>query len=459
MTSWRSSAAYRIAVANFAVFALGLALLGVVVFEAMHISFSRQLDAMIADEAQTLVSEYRSGGDSELAEAIAAREHAGSPARMLYAVFDASGRRIHGTLGAEPPPVGYHDIPFVDPAEGTDTARALSIQLSPSERLVVAADGEWIERIDATVVTVFAIAFLLALILGLTGAAVLGRYLRRRLRSITSTAEAIVDGYVRRRMPVSARGDEFDEAAASLNRMLNRIEQLLENLRQVSSDVAHDLRTPLARLRTRLEEGLRSTDPAGRAIIEDSIERIDDVLSLFAAILRIAEVEAGQTRRFFEQVDLSELVTELAESYAPAVEDGGRNLLWSVEPGVTVHGDRQLLAQAVVNLLENAQRHTPPETLVRLTLAASDGVAFVAVADTGPGVPARSLGDITRRFARVESSRSTAGYGLGLNLVSAVTALHGGTLVLKNAEPGFCASIELPRTAAHAPEQNTESAE
>jgi hypothetical protein len=247
---------------------------------------------------------------------------------------------------------------------------------------------------------------------------------------------------------VSARRDEFDQLAVTLNRMLDRIEGLLENLRQVSSDVAHDLRTPLARLRTRLEQGaLQSAQGADtRPVIEASIRQVDEVLSLFSAILRIAEVESGQPRRSFAPVDLSSLVTDLAESYAPAVHDGGRTLLWSVEPGLTLDGDRELLAQAIVNLVENAQRHTPKGTIVRLTSVGFDGKVSVQVEDNGPGVPNADLHRVVRRFARLESSRNTSGYGLGLNLVSAVAALHGGRLVLKNAGPGLTATIELPGT-------------
>ena len=225
------------------------------------------------------------------------------------------------------------------------------------------------------------------------------------------------------------------------------IEGLLENLRQVSSDVAHDLRTPLARLRTRLEEGAlkAASGESTAAVIEESIGNVDEVLSLFAAILRIAEVEAGQTRRYFKTVDLSELLTDLADSYAPAIEDGGRTLRSSMESAVAVEGDRELLAQAVINLVENAQRHTPPGSSIRLTLTSSATTAFVQVTDDGPGVPPRELGSIPKRFSRLETSRSTPGYGLGLNLVRAVAKLHDGRLVLKNADPGLSAVIELPK--------------
>jgi len=406
------------------------------------VTFSRQLDATMTDEVQTLVDEYRVGGNQNLADAIAEREASGTPTRMLYAVFTPDGRRILGGLQAQRPAPGMHDIPFIDPNGGPDTARALAVDLSPGERLVVAADREWLERIDDTVVEVFVAAFLVACLVALIGAAFLGAYLRRRLRSISGAAETIIAGDIRERMPVSPRRDEFDQLAVTLNRMLDRIEGLLENLRQVSSDVAHDLRTPLARLRTRLEHGA-GTD--GKAAIEDAIAQVDEVLSLFAAILRIAEVESGQPRRFFESVDLSVLVSDLAESFAPAIHDGGRELDWSVEPDLTLDGDRELLAQAVVNLIENAERHTPAGTAIRLTAAPRNGILCVRVEDDGPGVPGPDLHRISRRFARLEASRNTAGYGLGLNLVSAVAELHGGQLVLKNAGPGLVATIELPR--------------
>lgn len=450
MPGLRSSAAYRIAIANFVAFALGLALLGAAVFVAMHIAFTHQLDGQVRDEAQTLVDEYRTDGSAELQDSIAQREGIRSPDRMIYGVFAPDGRRLYGSIVAARPPLGFHDILFTDPAEGPDYGRAFAVDLSPNERLVVAADRDWVERIDWTVEIIFGLAFVAACALGALGAGVLGSYLKRRLQAISTAAEAIIGGNVRLRMPVSRRHDEFDELAMTLNRMLDRIEGLLSNLRQVSSDVAHDLRTPLARLRTQLEEGSTSVRPGEPAalIIEDSIRQVDEVLSLFAAILRIAEVESGETRRFFAPVDASALTTELAESYAPGVSDGGRTLLWSIEPGLVVEGDRELLAQALANLTDNAQLHTPPGTIIRLTAARAEGRICLQVTDNGPGVPRYELGRITKRFARLDISRQKKGYGLGLNLVDAVAKLHRGRLILRDLAPGLGVTIELPRFTA-----------
>lgn len=450
MRSWRSSAAYRVAFANFGAYAIGLALLGAVILAVMHISLTRQLDSMTSDEATTLTKEYRSGANRELGEAIAERESSASATRMLYAVFAPDGRRIYGSFtGQRPANQGVQEMAFDDPREGSDVARGVAVDLSPIERLVVAVDSDWIERVEQIVLTVFGAGFLGACLLGFGGAVILGGYLERRLRSISRSAEAIIGGDIRQRMPVGPRRDEFDQLAATLNRMLDRIEGLLENLRQVSSDIAHDLRTPLSRLRTRLEQGALDRNPdADDSVLEDAIRRIDEVLSLFAAILRIAEVEAGETRRFFAPVDLSALVSDLAESFAPSFEDEGGTLLWSVEGGIQLEGDRELLAQAFINLLENAERHTPAGSIVRLTLVSAGGLIYVHILDNGPGVPKADLGRVTKRFARLESARNTEGYGLGLSLVGAVAKLHGGRLVLKNAEPGLSATIELPETLA-----------
>ena len=443
MTEWRSSAAYRIAFVNFAVYAAGLALLGMLVFAITHIAFARQLDAMVSDEALSLQHAFAQGGERELREDIAAREASPSSSRMRYAVFAPDGRRLYGSLRAQRPSAGLHPINFYDPGEGKDAARALTVDLSPRDRLVVAVDSDWFEGIENVLVVIFSIALVGSLLVAFGGAMLLGSYLQRRLNSIASSAEAIIGGDTRRRMPIGPRNDEFDQVAATLNRMLDRIESLLDNLRQVSSDIAHDLRTPLARLRNHLEGGI--ADNASATLLTDAVRQLDDVLSLFSAILRLSEVESGETRRQFDSVDLSALLTELAESYGAAFEDDHRSLLWTIEPGLRVQGDRELLAQAVINLLENAHRHTPGESVVRMIAGKNEREVQIEVADNGPGVPVAELTRITKRFTRLENNRNTAGHGLGLSLVSAVAHLHDGRLVLSDGAPGLRAWLQLPR--------------
>lgn len=446
MTNLRNSAAYRIAFAYSAAFAIGIALLGTVIYGAMHIAFTHQLDAMIDDEMQTLLLEYRTDGLSELTTAIEQRERLGQGANLYYAVFNLDGRRVIGSLNTRMPITGVHDIAFIDPEGGDDRARALVVDLPDHRRLVVAADREWIEEIGHAVLVTFAAGFLAVIGLGIAGALILGGYLRRRLETISNTAEAIIGGDIKRRMPTSDKSDEFDQLAGVLNAMLEETERLLENLRQVSSDVAHDLRTPLSRLRNALEESaLGGSVESRERVIADAIGRVDDILALFAAILRISEIEGGRIRRLFTNVDLSALVEDLAESYAPAVREAGRKLSWAIEPGVFTFGDRELIAQAVTNLLENAQQHTPSGTEIHVSLVDSSKDVRIMVSDTGPGVAPADRNVIVRRFIRLESSRSRVGHGLGLNLVSAVARLHRGRLIFGDNSPGLIAEIEIPK--------------
>ncbi|GAA0335178.1 ATP-binding protein [Sphingomonas oligophenolica] len=450
MRKLAASAAYRIAFTYSLALALAIVALGCAVYVAADASFRSQQDSAIADESAGLVRDFTDEGLGELRTEIAAREAGSATNAFGYALFDARGRRVAGALDTPRPPAGWHDIVFIDPVEGPDPARAYAHDLPGGLRLVVATDSAPVERMDATILWLFSGAFVLVLLLGLAGALLLGSYLRRRLARISGTAQAIVSGDLERRVPVGARGDEFDELALVLNAMLDRIAHLLENLRQVSGDVAHDLRTPLARLRNQLAEALDGKGDAAavRAALERAIGQSDELLSLFAAILRISEVEGGALARTFARIELSELIGDLCDSYAPAVSDSGRSLKCEVDPGIRLHGDRELIAQAVINLLDNAQRHTPPGT--EITVAADAGPEWIrlSVADNGPGVAAEDRPRIVRRFTRLDSSRTTPGHGLGLNLVAAIAAVHGGDVLIDDNRPGLRVTMVLPRAVS-----------
>lgn len=436
MTSLRSSAAYRIAFTYAAAFAAAVLLLGIAVYLAADLEFRRQRDQAISEEVADLARER---DPRELAQEIAGREATRATDSFGYALFDRQGRRIAGTLDTPRPALGFSMIMFQDPVEGPDAARAKAVDLAGGRRLVVAVDSEAIEEIDETILTLFGVAFAAVLVIGALGALILGRYLRARLSAISATTNAIIAGDARQRVPVGARGDEFDVVAIGLNTMLDRIDGLMENLRQVSSDVAHDLRTPLLRLRNELEQVGKQEGSTERAI-----ELGDDLLKLFAAILRIAEVEGGGLERDFAPVDLSTLAETVCDGFLPAVYDSGRILTWSVAPDIGVLGDRELLAQVMANLLDNAIVHTPAGTAIALGLTATDGMACLFVADSGPGVsPGDSL-RLTRRFFRGEASRTTPGNGLGLSLVAAVAHAHGGQIMIDGSR-GLRVTIALPK--------------
>ncbi|WP_298670699.1 ATP-binding protein [uncultured Sphingomonas sp.] len=445
MTDRRRSAAYRIAFVYSGAFALAVVLLGVMVYFAADRAFRAQQDVSLAEATAYLVQVHRNEGYDDLVDAIRQRRAPDGVVTFGYALFDAKGHRLVGDFDLPLPQPGYSNVIFNDPVEGADAARALTTVLDRDHILVVGIDSQALERIDHVVLSLFTGALALILVIGAVGAVLLGGYLRRRLARVSGTAQAIVEGDLSRRVPVSDRGDEFDQLGIVVNLMLERIGRLLENLRQVSADVAHDLRTPLARLRGRLEMALDEADSvAQRRAIEEAVEQGDALLTLFASILRIVEVDSGEIRQGFVPVDVSALAADLCESYAPAIADGGRSLASDIAPGMIVPGDRELIAQALINLLDNAQAHTPPGTRIGLMVREEAGMARLAVIDDGPGVPAEDRGRITERFVRLDRARSAAGHGLGLNLVETIARAHGGSLSIGDARPGLEVVLRLP---------------
>jgi signal transduction histidine kinase len=275
------------------------------------------------------------------------------------------------------------------------------------------------------------------------GGLFLGRRFMAQVDAITHTCERVIAGNLNERIPLRGRGDEWDRLARAINEMLDRISALLENLQQVSSDVAHDLRTPLTRLRNRLETAReKSTGIADySAAISHALGDTDQLLSMFAALLRISQIEAGTRVRTFGPVLLSGLLERMYQLFAPVAEDCGRELSRELQAHLSIRGDEELLTQLFSNLIENALRHTPVGTKIRLGLAAADGEIVASVSDDGPGVPPEDYGRITRRFYRGSSSRTSDGHGLGLSLVAAIAQLHGARLVLEDAGPGLHVAV------------------
>ena len=436
MSSVRSSAAYRITLFHAVVLAWTTIIAGFVAYLAMSAEVRAARDDQLAQEAQML---SREPSRAELLREIAWRQDDYAQRRMGYALFDRLGNRIAGKLDISRPDAGFLDLPAAFPPDRVAFRRALAVDLPNGTALVVAADSAELERVQRQVVRFFLAAFVAVMAISLVNGLLLRWYLRNRLRAISATADAIVTGDIEWRVPISRRGDEFDRAGRAVNLMLDRVAGLMENLRQVSSDIAHDLRKPLLRL-------IYQTDHLGR--VEGAEQRVldlgDEMLALFTAILRIAEVEGGGIQRGFAPVDLSALMGEVAESFEPALADDGKVLTWHIEPGVTVMGSRELLAQLATNLLDNARIHTPVGTQVRLELAGGES-ARLTIADNGAGVAAEDRDKLLQRFFRTEASRTTSGNGLGLSLVAAVAREHGGSVVVEDARPGLRIVVTLPR--------------
>jgi signal transduction histidine kinase len=310
--------------------------------------------------------------------------------------------------------------------------------------LVAVAETEPFDDIRGPRTRIYLLGFGSILLVAAAGLAGFGWIVARRIAATRAAAEAIIDGDLGRRLPLAGDGGVFDAQAATLNHMLDRITELMRGLTEVSNDIAHDLRTPLARLRGRLallagEAG----DAATREGLEAAIRDSDALLALFAAILRITEVEGGARRAGFVALDLADLVEEIGLMMIPAAEDSGHALVVEARGPVPIIGDRQLLSQAIINLIENARRHTPAGSVIHLS-AGRDSVARLRVRDNGPGITAADRPLALRRFGRLDASRGRSGHGLGLPLVEAIARLHRGTLALDDAEPGLRVTIALP---------------
>jgi signal transduction histidine kinase len=270
--------------------------------------------------------------------------------------------------------------------------------------------------------------------------------LLRRVEVIRRTAQEIMAGNLSRRVPTRGAGDDFDQLSSSLNDMLDRIHMLMEGLRQVSNDIAHDLRTPLTRLRQRLEVARlkAKTVEEYEKVVESAIGDTDQILHTFGAMLRIAQIEAGTARSRFIDVDLSAVLRAIVELYAAFAEDHQQDMASSIADGVVIRGDRELLTQMLVNLVENALRHSPPGTKIDVRLERVAGSALCIVADNGPGIPSEEHDKVFRRFYRLDASRATPGSGLGLSLVAAIADLHRITLNLTDNGPGLRVTLRFP---------------
>jgi hypothetical protein len=297
------------------------------------------------------------------------------------------------------------------------------------------------------------------LVVGFGGGLLISRQLLRRIEVITDTTQSIMAGDLGRRIPLTGNDDEFDRLAASLNQMVARIGELIAGFREVSDNIAHDLRTPLNRLRNRVEAALREKADAGRYhdALQTTIEEADDLIKTFDALLSIARLEAGAAQNGDEHFDLSSVVSDLAELYEPVAEERGISLVLDIQTDVSAIGRRELIAQAVANILDNAIKYggsgdetarARPEITFRLHQR--DGYADIVVADRGPGVPTADRERVLRRFVRLEASRSQPGTGLGLSLAAAVARIHKGSLTLSDNDPGLKVVLSIPVPAGEA---------
>jgi len=426
----------RLALLYVGLFGASVAVLFGLIYWASTTALSDRIDQDLARERDTLVARGR-GTEQELAAAIAEalrRSHG----EFRYLARDAAGTTLAGNL----PPrtdwrAGYQEVEFPAEAGAADREphvfRALGQPLDGGGLLLVAQDAYALDELRELIVRAFGWGAAATLLLALVGGGIMVWRVAHRIEVINRASERIMAGDLSGRLPVGGRGgagDEFDRLAGNLNRMLERIEKLVEGLRQVSTDIAHDLRTPLARLRRSLEaardNATEETSPAHLAAIDRAVAQADDLLATFAGLLRIAQIESRGARFVFGAVDLSAVVSDVLEVYRPAAEEKQQTLDGEIAASVYIAGDRVLLTQMVANIAENAIRHAPEAASINVKLVprADDG-SLLTISDNGPGIPPAERAKVFRRFYRLDRSRGSPGNGLGLSLVAAVAELHG----------------------------------
>jgi signal transduction histidine kinase len=445
------SATSRLIVAHLALVALSTAL----VLAFVHFSTTRLIEAevrqVVGAEIRGLADDYGSTGVAGLALAIKRRLSSADSRDSVYLLADSQGHRIAGNLGAWPPDVrpgaGWVELElYRTDRDRPSMVSAASLLLAGGERVLVGRDAQARVTFDRTLVKALFWALGVSAALALASGWLLSRFVDSRVRDIAGTAEEIMHGALARRVPVRGGNDEFDRLAATLNRMLDRIEVLVGDMRMVTDGVAHDLRSPLTRLRAGLDHSLDDSLSAEerREHIERALAEADGVLRSFAALLEIARAEAGVGRDQFEPVDLGRLAADMIDLYGPSAEQK-HIALTSTGGGATVSGHPQLLANAVANLVENAICHAPEGGKVELTVASGPEGPALTVADDGPGVPEAERGRVVERFIRLDDSRGRPGAGLGLSLVAAVARMHDAELSLADNAPGLRATLHFMR--------------
>ena len=411
-----------------------------------------QSDQIIEAETADLSSQYRQLDEDGLIQLIMNRS--GPGAHGLYLLADSRHRVIAGNLDRWPSDAkGEGDFVNFDYERRAGTgveerrARGQTFTLSSGDLLLVAQDVHERELMDQLFTTTVPWTLTLMLLLGVVGGGLIARNMLRRLESINRTSREIIAGDLSRRVPTTARRDEFDTLAENLNRMLDRIERLMSGVREVTDNVAHEMRTPLNRLRNRLETASRrlAVDSREQRELDSAVEETDRLIATFNALLLIAEADTGVVREAMVPVDVAAVARDVGEFYAPVAEEKKLSLVVEASAPLTIDGNVSLVTQALINLVDNAIKYSPPGTRVVVTAREENGDVLLSVEDNGPGIAAEEREHVLERFVRLEASRHSPGTGLGLSLVAAVARLHDARLTLDDHHPGLVATLRFTR--------------
>lgn len=426
------------------------------VFTASYMT--QQMDSTIQAEIQGLAERYDQEGLQGLTELIAERvNRQQATGNSIYLLTTFTLQPLVGNLDRWPKNASINNdwiefrLEINEQTNETHFARAKIFQLPGKYGLLVGRDIHQLTEAKRRIVQALTWGLAIMVLLAFLGGLVLSRRTVRKIERINQTTQSIMSGDLSRRVPVTGRNDDFDQVADNLNQMLDRIQMLMEDIRRVSDNIAHDLRTPLARLRQHLEEARLEEDPTSKSALnlEQSIKEADSLLATFNALLRIARIEAGQVRAGFREVDFYVLLEDIVEFYEPLVEEKSQYLEKTLDAHTISFGDRDLLFQAFANVLENAIKYTPDKGNLSVSLIKLNTEIVITISDNGPGIPVEERDKVFRRFYRLDQSRSSSGNGLGLSMVSAVISLHNGSIDLEDNSPGLRTIIRLPVTTEH----------
>jgi signal transduction histidine kinase len=413
---------------TYALFFCGAALLlATLAFGLARQVVSHRIDQSIADEMDEMSSK------ENLAQLIPQRISGRTAFR--YGLFAENGLLIAGNIAGARPPEGWFQLQSNEsaPEDMGDSFRALSRRVDAGW-LVVATDTDDLENITSALLLAYGATLVLTALLAIFGGKWLARVFASRLDHLAATADDIAQGHIQKRMPVSAKSDEFDRLSLALNHMLDRNTFLLEQQRQITNDMAHDLRIPLTRLQQKLEQGQ----------LEEARSDTSAMMDIVGSLLRITELEEDGRTRILPLVNLQDVVAGVSDAYRPIFEEGARTLIIRNSAKVEVRGDAQLLSQLLSNLLENVLHHTPAGSRADVSVDAAETGFALSVTDNGPGVPEEETDNIFARFHRLQTSRATTGHGLGLSLVKAIAAYHHANCEARNLNPGLVVTVHFP---------------
>jgi signal transduction histidine kinase len=434
------TSSFRLALIYTALTGISFVVLLVVTFFSTTHFMRHQIDDSVSSEVGEILADSQEPGSIRAVVQGLSRH----PAGFYYLFQDDHGVAQAGNLPAMQALQGVREWPRSSKSKRSafSAIRGRGL-IVPGGYLFVGWSTHQLNEMEEMVVGTFAWGLGACIVLALAGGWVMSARLMRRIETVSNTSRNIISEDLRQRLPVTQAGDELDHLAESINAMLDRIEMLMEDLRQVTTDIAHDLRTPLTRLRQRIELASRpGIDVATvRNTLGLSVTEIDAILELFAALLHIAQLQGGPRRAAFKDVDVTELLGTIAELYRSTAEENGQTLFEKVDKALVVQGERELLMQLFANLIENALRHTPRGSTVSICASSADGRLTVSVIDNGPGIPENMRGKVLQRFFRLDVSRTTIGHGLGLSLANAIVRAHEATLELGDAAPGLRASV------------------